>query len=133
MRSGLVDMTAQECQQRMASAGVGRLVLCAPDGPRIYPVNFALVDGDVVFRVAPYTDLGRLAPGSTVAFEVDDIDHEAHTGWSVVVRGTASTVDDPDEVIRLRRLSPEPWAGGQRRLFIRVHPRTTTGRLVSGA
>lgn len=34
--------------------------------------------------------------------------------------GEAVRVDDPDEVVRLRRTLPEPWAPGQRALFVRV-------------
>lgn len=132
MAAGLVDMSARECRERLARGGVGRVVLCGPGGPEIYPVNFAVVDGDIVFRTAPYTSLGRAVVGSTVAFEVDDYDGAGETGWSIVVKGIATAEDDPDEVIRLRRLGPQPWPAGHRPLFVRVRPRKVSGRHVSG-
>jgi uncharacterized protein len=131
MTSAFVDMSAQECRERLASGGIGRVAFCGADGPQIYPVTFTVVDGDVVFRVAPYTRLGMHVTGKEVAFEVDDVDHLHRGGWSVVVRGRAAAVDDPDEAIRLRREGPQPWASGQRHLFVRVHPTSVTGRSVA--
>ena len=132
MVQGLVDMSAQECRDRLARGGVGRVALCGPSGPEIYPVNFAVVDGDIVFRTTPYTAFGRAVVGTEVAFEVDEYDLDGRHGWSVVVKGTATAEDDPDEVIRLRRVGPRPWPAGQRPLFMRLRPRTISGRQVSG-
>jgi uncharacterized protein len=130
--SSFVDMSAQECRDRLGAGGVGRVAFCAPDGPQIYPVTFSVVDEDVVFRVAPYTRLGMHVPGQDVAFEVDEVDHARRDGWSVVVKGRATPVDDPDEILRLRRQGPQPWAPGQRHLYLRIRPRSVTGRSVTG-
>jgi uncharacterized protein len=132
MTSAFLDMTAQECRARLAGSTVGRVAFCGRRGPQIYPVNYAVDDGDVVFRVAPYTNLGMEVVGSPVAFEVDDLDPESRSGWSVVVSGTAVAVDDPDDLTRLRRRGPEPWAQGQRQLVVRIASASVTGRQVSG-
>jgi hypothetical protein len=131
MTSSFVDMSAQECRDRLTAAGVGRVAFCGPDGPQIYPVTFTVVDGDIVFRVAPYTRLGMQVSGSEVAFEVDDVDHVRRGGWSVVAKGKAAPVDDPDEMMRLRREGPQPLAPGQRHLYLRIRPRSLTGRSVA--
>jgi uncharacterized protein len=130
MRSAFVDLSAQECRDRIAAGGVGRVAFCGPDGPELYPVNFAVVDAHVVFRVAPYTRLGTGIDGRPVVFEVDDLDAERRSGWSVVVKGTARAVDDPDEVVSLRRRGPEPWAPGQRQQLVRVSTLRVSGRHV---
>lgn len=130
MRSAIVDMSAQECRDRIVTGGVGRVAFCGPDGPELYPVNFTVVGGDIVFRVAPYTRLGTGIDGRRVVFEVDDIDVERQSGWSVVVKGSARAVDDPDEVVSLRRQGPEPWAPGQRQQYVRVSAHTMSGRHV---
>jgi len=124
------DMSATQCRERIASGGVGRIVWCSHGRPQICPVNYAVVDGDIVFRTAPYTNLGMQVPGQSVLFEVDELDHDAHRGWSVVLQAEAATVDDPDEVMRLRRSGPQPLAEGQRHQLVRLHPHRMTGRVV---
>ena len=133
MGPSFATLSTQECRDRLTASTVGRVAFCTSQGPRIYPVNFGVVDGAVVFRTSPYTELGTLVVGSQVAFEVDDAQPEQLAGWSVVVHGTATRVEDADEVVRLRRQLPEPWASGQRGMFIRIVPTRVTGRSVKGA
>jgi len=124
------DMSPAQCRERIARGGVGRVVWCVNGRPRVQPVNYTVVDDDIVFRTAPYTDLGMHVAGRPVAFEVDEIDHDTESGWSVVVHGEARVVQDPDETLRLRRSGPQPWAEGQRSLVVRLRPQRTTGRTV---
>ncbi|GGX76966.1 hypothetical protein GCM10010515_51230 [Streptomyces fructofermentans] len=67
-----------------------------------------------------------------MAFEADRIDDAFSSGWSVLVRGQARIVTDPEQI---RRLDAEafsaPWAGGRRDLWVRVEPRTVTGRRIA--
>jgi len=35
MTSSFVDMSAQECRDRLSAGGVGRVAFCGPDGPQI--------------------------------------------------------------------------------------------------
>jgi uncharacterized protein len=126
-----VTLSQEECRERLAGASVGRVAFCTPQGPSIYPVNVGVVDGDVLFRTAPYSELGSQVGGRQVALEVDEVDPADASGWSVVARGEAVPVDDPDEVARLRRTLPEPWAPGQRVLFVRVVVAQVSGRVVS--
>jgi hypothetical protein len=102
--------------------------MATPVGPRIVPVNYSVLGEAIVFRTAPYSELSTYGWDTDLAFEVDDLDHEAHEGWSVVAIGRAHVVDDPDEVQRLRReREPEPWAAGSRHLYVRLAWRQLTG------
>ena len=68
-----------------------------------------------------------------MAFEIDDIDTEHGTGWSVLVRGTARGVVEARHLERLwSSEATVPWAAGTRNLFIAITPRTVTGRIVRG-
>jgi nitroimidazol reductase NimA-like FMN-containing flavoprotein (pyridoxamine 5'-phosphate oxidase superfamily) len=127
------DMSPAQCRERIARGGVGRVVWCAHGRPQIQPVNFAVIDDAIVFRTAPYTGLGMQVAGRQVAFEVDEIDHDTQSGWSVVIHAEASAVQDPDEILRLRRSGPQPWAEGQRNLVVRLRPQRMTGRVVGDA
>ncbi|MEU6096901.1 pyridoxamine 5'-phosphate oxidase family protein [Streptomyces sp. NPDC047079] len=125
------EMTIQECRDMLLSHGVGRLAVPTVSGPEIVPVNYTVVDGAVVFRAAPGT-VPSQASGTQVAFEVDRIDAAFSQGWSVLVRGHASTVTDPDSVRRLEdHAYSEPWAGGQRDLWIRIETLSLTGRRIA--
>jgi hypothetical protein len=67
-----------------------------------------------------------------VAFEVDEIDAVAHSGWSVVVTGSATVVTDPEEHARLIRTGPSSWAPSPEEVFIRIEPELVTGRELVG-
>lgn len=128
----LVELTQDECLERLRDATVGRVALCTPDGPRIVPVNYTVLGGTVVIRTAPYSMLGTYGRGAILALETDRLDEAEHLGWSVVVRGTAEMVEDHDDLERIRaEAEPHPWAGGHRNLYLRLRVRELTGRRVS--
>ncbi|AOR36175.1 DNA-binding protein [Streptomyces fodineus] len=125
------ELTPAECRSLLGTHGVGRLAVSTGTGPVIVPVNYGVVDDAIAFRTA----LGAtpsLAAGQEVAFEVDRIDDAFSQGWSVLVRGHARTVTDEREQRRLTEQAySAPWAGGTRDLWVRVEPRTVTGRRIT--
>ena len=116
----------------MATQDVGRLVVVDGGRPLIFPVNYAL-DGDTpVFRTASGTKLWA-STGSSVAFEVDHVDSETKTGWSVIVHGTAHEVtafDPSDLQYRVAGLPVLPWTPGDKPSVVRIEPRLITGRRI---
>ncbi|MDN3027183.1 pyridoxamine 5'-phosphate oxidase family protein [Streptomyces sp. S.PB5] len=126
-----VELTPEECWRRLATHGVGRLALSTAEGPAVVPVNYSVVDGGIAFRTAPGTAPSR-AVGNPVAVEVDRIDEAFARGWSVLVRGRARAVTDPDTVRRLTDCAySAPWAGGRRDLWVYVDPERVTGRAIT--
>ena len=132
LRSGLERLSREESVALMATEEVGRLVVVDGARPLIFPVNYTL-DGEApVFRTASGTKLWA-STHSPVAFEVDHVDREAKTGWSVVVHGIAQEVtafDRSDLQYRVAGLPVEPWAPGDKPSFVRIEPRLITGRRV---
>lgn len=132
-RSGLERLPREECLELLASQDVGRLVVTDGGRPLVFPVNYAM-DGDApVFRTAPGTKLWASAR-SPVAFEVDEIDRDSRTGWSVIVHGVAQEVtafDRSDLQGRVYGLPVHPWAEGDKPVFVRVAPTLITGRRIS--
>jgi nitroimidazol reductase NimA-like FMN-containing flavoprotein (pyridoxamine 5'-phosphate oxidase superfamily) len=64
-----------------------------------------------------------------VAFEIDGLDEEGGSGWSVVVHGTAIEVDKDDETSALDSLGVEAWLQGSQPLrWIQIRPAEITGR-----
>jgi nitroimidazol reductase NimA-like FMN-containing flavoprotein (pyridoxamine 5'-phosphate oxidase superfamily) len=122
-----------ECQQLIAAGGVGRVALCTPDGPQIFPVNFVVHDGSVIFRTNPYSTLGTYSWEATIAFEIDEIFPDTQQGWSVVAHGRATV--DIDDALRQRLVEnePEPWAGGYRPTYVCLRWERISGGSVEGA
>ncbi|UUU26073.1 helix-turn-helix domain-containing protein [Streptomyces sp. DSM 40750] len=127
----LVELSTEECRARLSTHGVGRIAVSTPVGPVVVPVNYSVVDDAVVFRTAPDATPAAAA-GTQVAFEVDHIDEALSRGWSVLVRGRAREVSDPDAVRRLEeRAYSGPWAGGARDMWLCIDPAEITGRSIS--
>lgn len=93
----------------------------------VVPVNFVLVDGDVVFRCAPGAKLSAIRAGRPVAFEVDDFEPATRTGWSVLISGAAHEITDASEAAALT-VSLAPWEQGEHPHVVRLQSETVTGR-----
>lgn len=127
--SEVYELTREECMELLEGGVVARVAVATPVGPRIVPLNYAMHDGAVVFRTSPYSELGTYGSNTDLALEIDNLDYDRHQGWSVVVLGRGHVIDDPDEVRAIRASwDPTPWAGGQRRLYLRLPIRQITGR-----
>ncbi|MGH9047537.1 MAG: pyridoxamine 5'-phosphate oxidase family protein [Acidimicrobiales bacterium] len=101
----------------------------AGSDPAALPVNFVLVDCAVAFRTGA-RQATRLGTSATVGFEVDRIDEAMSEGWSVLVAGAAHVVEDPAMGTRLQTLDVEPWAGGDRPIFVPIAPHHISGRAI---
>jgi uncharacterized protein len=122
-----------ECIKLIEShpACVGRLALAGPR-PDIFPVNYAIDRGNIVFRTDPGTKFHAAVHESYVAFEVDWVEPSWQIGWSVVVRGQARLVTDPEELRRLRRLPLLPWAQGSKEQYVSIEAKLISGRRLGG-
>jgi nitroimidazol reductase NimA-like FMN-containing flavoprotein (pyridoxamine 5'-phosphate oxidase superfamily) len=65
-----------------------------------------------------------------VCFQVDAIDPEDETGWSVLVKGRAAEVVDEGELRRLAELPLRYWSIGEKVHWVRVTAREVTGRRI---
>jgi len=127
-RNGLIVLPRGQCLRLLQRVRIGRVVVSIGALPAAFPVNFALLDGDVVFRSAPGTKLSAALDGAVVGFEVDRIDPVFDSGWSVLIQGTSSVITDPHELERAERLHLRPLAPGDRRHFVRVRSELISGR-----
>jgi len=123
------ELSQSECEQLLSSRAVGRVAVCAPDGPHVVPVNYVVIDASVVFRTSPYSDIGTYARDAAVALQIDGTDAEHETGWSVLARGRALTVTSHDEIQDIRAAWPSgPWAEGVRNVYLRLRWTQLSGR-----
>ena len=114
------------CWTLLASRTVGRLAYLAREGtPDVVPVNHLVEGRTLLLRSGPGPKLQAAVRRELVALQVDDLDEEQHTGWSVVVVGRAGRVSAYDA----QRLPvPQPWAAGPRSALVRITPGRVSGR-----
>lgn len=124
----LEELDREECLALLGGASVGRIGYDDGQGPAVVPVNFVLDGETVVFRTTVTGRLNRslhtaLSHAAVrVAFEVDDIDEESRTGWSVLVRGGARQMGEDEGA------PVEPWPGEEHDAHIRLTPVEISGR-----
>lgn len=119
----LDEMEREECITLLRRCTVGRVAV-EVDGtaPLVVPVNYRVDDDTIVFRTDAGTKLD--AVGGLMSFEIDDIDHGRHAGWSVLVRGRTHHDDDGRSGV-----DPEPWTGTKEHR-VRLAMDDVTGRRI---
>jgi nitroimidazol reductase NimA-like FMN-containing flavoprotein (pyridoxamine 5'-phosphate oxidase superfamily) len=120
----LVELERDECVALLRSFTVGRVAIPGSSGAvLVVPVNY-VVDGEmIVFRSDPGEKLDHL-DGMPASFQIDSIDPVHHTGWSVLVQGTAHRA----RAAEVEHLDLESWAGGEKAQWVRLLPDAITGR-----
>ena len=99
--------------------------------PVILPVQYRMLDGDVVFRSAPGTKLTASVLGNVVAFEVDNLSDDHGRGWSVLITGAVTEILDPASLDEARRLDLGAWSSAGPDHFLRIHSELVSGRAFS--
>ncbi|WP_151526710.1 pyridoxamine 5'-phosphate oxidase family protein [Serinicoccus kebangsaanensis] len=125
--SPTTTLSEQECWDRLAEHELGRLAYHLTDEVHLTPVNYAVDHGRIVFRTAEGSKLLGVVMDSDVAFEIDQVDDDAESAWSVIVRGTASLLDGADardaDQLRLR-----PWVGTEKFNVVAITVTEVSGR-----
>lgn len=117
-------LDADECWALVSEAVVGRIAWTSPEGISVVPVNFRVIERVIVFHTTQESFLAGLAVPTEVAFQVDEIDQETATGWSVLVRGVSGPADTA--------VSSISWLEGGLTVGLAITASTIAGRVVSG-
>lgn len=125
----LIELDRAQALGLLARAPFGRVVFTIGGLPTVRPINHVVVDGEVVVHtrgVSAFAKAVRKSPGLVVAYQADEIEPHSRLGWSVVVSGTASTVDDPERAERLAR-QVGTWVDHPVDTVIAVRPQVVNG------
>jgi nitroimidazol reductase NimA-like FMN-containing flavoprotein (pyridoxamine 5'-phosphate oxidase superfamily) len=83
------ELQTWESLELLSSTHVGRLCVLEGEYPIAIPINYRISDRDgsatATIRTAPNSVLGRVE--GPASLEVDDIDLDGGTAWSVIARG----------------------------------------------
>lgn len=115
-----------EAWKLLGSVSLGRLVTHFGGQLEIFPVNFAVQNGTLLFRTAEGTKLFTTVMNDQVLFEVDD--HTAAEGWSVVVRGTASLLSSAEDLREAEAAQLLPWIPTVKLRYVRITPAEISAR-----
>jgi nitroimidazol reductase NimA-like FMN-containing flavoprotein (pyridoxamine 5'-phosphate oxidase superfamily) len=119
-------LTDDESWNLLSGVHLGRLVTTVGGRAEIFPVNYVVQRGSVLFRTAEGTKLFTAIMNSQVLFEADD--HNVVEGWSVIVRGTAEVLYGAEDIEDAERAGLYPWIATLKLRFVRVTPTQITGR-----
>jgi hypothetical protein len=122
------ELSESACWSLLRTTSVGRLAVWVDDHPDIFPLNYAVDHGTVVFRSRAGTKVSAALSESPVALEADGYDAETAEAWSVVVRGQAEEIRSGSDLLDTVDLPLFPWQAGDKGRFIRIVPTTTSGR-----
>ena len=121
-------LATDECWTLLRRSEVGRLAIANMNQPDIFPVNYVVDHGAVVFRTAEGTKLAAAVLGQGVAFEIDGYDAVRGEAWSVVIKGHALEIQCRQEVFDTYHLPLFPWHASPKPRFVRIEPESVTGR-----
>ncbi len=127
-RLGIDILDTDTCWEMLGSTEVGRLGVSISDHPDIFPVNFVVDRGTVVFRTGEGTKLAGAVLGRAVAFEVDGYEPESGDAWSVVIKGRAVEIERMGDVFDALDLPLFPWHASPKHRFVRIEPHDVSGR-----
>ena len=128
-RSGLEIIPRKECLLLLAGQAVGRLGFVVDGQPMVLPVNYAIRGDVVVVRTGEGTKL-EAAHGAKVAFEVDDVDRDTKSGWSVLVQGVAEAIPAASDRLdqSLWASAAPSWIPAPTDHYVRITPSVISGR-----
>ena len=130
----LITITPGECEQLLAESSLGRIAVIVNGRPEIFPVNhvFDHETRCVAFPTNDRTKLHAALDWPFVAFEIDAMNVDEPSGWSVLVVGRAEEITDSDEIARISTARTAVWRTGESVHWVRIVPEKVSGRRIFG-
>jgi len=121
-------LSDEECLRHLRRQRLGRVAVTVESLPEIFPVNYALLDEEVVFRTAPGHKLIAAILERVVSFEVDWAATDGSSGWSVLIVGHVTRIVYAPLLERAQNLGLRPWAPGDRDHYVKISTERISGR-----
>jgi uncharacterized protein len=122
-------LTWDNCLTRLRSSTIGRIAVTHRALPAIVPVNYVLSGSRVIFRTEPGGMLARACADSVVAFEVDELEPDGRSGWSVLAVGMAELLEG-SAAVRAAETGLAAAVGGGRDQFVAIAIGQLSGRVI---
>lgn len=122
------ELSESACWALLRTTSIGRLAVWVNDHPDIFPLNYAVDHGSIVFRSRTGTKVSAALSDAPVALEADGYDPQTQKAWSVVAKGDAKEIRQIPELMDTVDLPLFPWQAGDKNRFIRIIPVIMSGR-----
>jgi nitroimidazol reductase NimA-like FMN-containing flavoprotein (pyridoxamine 5'-phosphate oxidase superfamily) len=120
------------CVSLLRRHSFGRVGLSVDALPVILPVNYAYNGDRILLRSSFGTKLSAALRNAVVCFEIDGIEPDRATGWSVLVTGVSSELVGEDAV-RAALVPLHPWSPSAGEHLVAIRVDVVTGRHVGPA
>src|SRR4051812_19304441 len=97
----LVHLPVEQCETLLRTTAIGRLGVIFEGKPLVFPMSHVYVDGRIAFPTNAGTKLVAALTWPYVSYEIDGVDPDGLSAWSVMVTGHAEEILDLDERARL--------------------------------
>jgi nitroimidazol reductase NimA-like FMN-containing flavoprotein (pyridoxamine 5'-phosphate oxidase superfamily) len=126
--AGFEILDRAQCFSLLSRATLGRVAVTIGALPAIFPVNFCMVAGQVVFRSGEGTKLTAALSGTIVAFETDWECEASGEVWSVQIVGASRVVKPTEGPVVAELAALRSWAPVPRRYLVKITPEKISGR-----
>ena len=130
-RNGMEILDDDACWDLLRSQPVGRLAVAIAGEVEIFPINYLVHEGQIVFKSAQGSKLAALAANARVSFEIDGYTPDSGDAWSVVIKGVAYELQRFSEIYEAEDLPLFPWNASPKDFFVTIRPREMAGRRFS--
>ncbi|AGP31859.1 pyridoxamine 5'-phosphate oxidase family protein [Corynebacterium terpenotabidum] len=123
--SYVTTLTDEQSLELLATKSFGRLVVRRTNDIDLFPLNYLVHNGKILFRTAEGTKLFSLNLNEDVLFEADHVEHTGETSgdaWSVIVKGTARILRDSEEINAADQLPLTPWLPTLKYNYVEITP-----------
>ncbi|MEZ5184871.1 MAG: pyridoxamine 5'-phosphate oxidase family protein [Candidatus Nanopelagicales bacterium] len=121
-------LTDQQCWELLEGNQLGRLAVVVAGQPDIFPVNYLLHEGQVIFKTGEGSKLASVSAHHEVAFEIDGYDESTNEAWSVVLVGMAKMLSHDAEVEKADTLPLYPWNLDPKHHYVAIDIERISGR-----
>jgi len=128
---GLEVLAEDECRRLLALGSLGRIGISMGSLPAIFPVNYIVAGGDILFFTAEGTKLHAATVNSVAVLEVDHFNAATRTGWSVMAVGSVRERTEAAVVHGAMAAGLEPWAPGERSHLVALTAELLSGRRIA--
>lgn len=121
-------LTEQDCWDTLARLEFGRLAYVLGGHLDMAPINYAVHNGEVVFRTAEGSKLSAVLGGDEVVFEVDEITGDEAV--SIIMRAIPREMPY-DEARWADQIRLRPWISSVKEHVVGLRPAQMSGRRFS--
>lgn len=118
-------LSEDACWEVLKRLEFGRLAYLVDGHLDLAPINYAVHNGELVFRTAEGSKLAGVLQGGEVVFEVDEVSQESAT--SVIVRAQPREFTH-DEARWADQMRLRPWVSTKKEHVVGLSPQVVTGR-----